>query len=610
MATLTTSYQKLAESSYTAGSASGRLAIYGKYNSQSTENNQTSVTFQLRTYTVVGSFYSTQNSSNLNCGGDRGTQYFDIGSVGGGEKTIGTWTFTLTHSEDGTYSGSASAWADVYAGAVPSVYCSFSLPRIYRYPILSPVSDFTDEENPSIAFTNYNLYDLYAVIYVGDTEIYKSSKLGTGITSYTLDLDEDYSVSQTYREKLQELSADTSQLSLRIGVQSYTGSTFKNFSESNVKMNIVNASPTLSYTVAETNSSVINMFGTSSASSIVKNASILQFNVTPTTYKYATVKEIIVGDATDTTNKQKKTSSPYTFELPVKNSNNLYVEITDSRNDSSITQDNQRTLIDYLAVSINSYLFKRQNPTSSNVYFSGEFTYWGNVGSNVNTPVVKYKLDNGSWVTIPSSNYTIDSTNHKLTISNYTISNILSYQLQGQFSISIEDILTSASDTSDNGKVLRGIPTFDVGEHDLQVNGDLYIADTDRDNAINVGSSLSSLQSSITNLTPVSLYNNSTGTTTGFDLSESINNFSYLEIYYRTGDGTKYKGSTKILLDGSAITASLIFIHFFSNTYYLKVAEIGINNKAFSFSANFQAINGGTPSSGNQIYVTRVLGYK
>ena len=89
--------------------------------------------------------------------------------------------------------------------------------------------------------------------------------------------------------------------------------------------------------------------------------------------------------------------------------------------------------------------------------------------------------------TIPSSNYVIDSTNNKLTISNYEITNILNYQSIGQFTIYAEDKLTTVEDTGKRGQVLKGIATFDAGEFDFQINGDFYLANTSRTNQVNAG---------------------------------------------------------------------------------------------------------------------------
>lgn len=137
MATLTKSYQLIGSKTYTVV-GSNVLRLYGKYNSQSTANNKTNVTFQLRTVATSGSFYSEQNYSALYCGADRGTQYYNIGTVDtSGEKTIGTWTFDLTHNSNGAYSGSVKASANVYGDLVPSVEVSFSLPTISRYATIT-----------------------------------------------------------------------------------------------------------------------------------------------------------------------------------------------------------------------------------------------------------------------------------------------------------------------------------------------------------------------------------------------------------------------------------------------------------------------------------------
>ena len=50
----------------------------------------------------------------------------------------------------------------------------------------------------------------------------------------------------------------------------------------------------------------------------------------------------------------------------------------------------------------------------------------------------------------------------------------------------MEDLLTTDTEGGENGKVLKGITTFDAGEHDFKVNGDLYVADTDGNNKVNV----------------------------------------------------------------------------------------------------------------------------
>jgi hypothetical protein len=416
-------------------------------------------------------------------------EVWEFNSIGVNDfKFVGQKDEVIYHNADGTciagYNASANTSWNIGSASLSG---EFSLKKIERYPTLVSGMNFTDEENPTLTITNYGLYDTRVKLEAGGDAHLIERDIPRDATSYTFDL------TTAERNTLRQMCTGKTMTVRETVVPTRNGSeipesaTYKDYT-----MTIVNAEPTFTYSVEETNANVISLLGSSSANTIIGNASVLEFDVSPTAYKYATISEVWVGEFWDSTNRQKKTSSPYTFELPIRNSNELYVSVTDSRGYIAYEDDDQRTLINYQPVKINSYLFKRENPVSSNIILNADLNYWGNIGSYTNTPVVKWKLDNGSWNTIPSSSYSIDTTNYKLTISNYQISNILDYRQKGQFSISVEDVLTSVIDTSDNGLVLKGVATFDVGEHDLQVNGNLYIADINRENAINVREKLES----------------------------------------------------------------------------------------------------------------------
>lgn len=110
-------------------------------------------------------------------------------------------------------------------------------------------------------------------------------------------------------------------------------------------------------------------------------------------------------------------------------------------------------------------------------------------------------------------------------------------------------------------------------------------------------------------LQPTTLYENASGTTNSFTLSEDINNFKYIEVFYHTGDGTRYQGSSKISVSNEGITMSLVFFHYYTNMY-TKAAEINLSGTSVSFMNNVQAINGSSVSSGSYIKVNKVIGYK
>lgn len=405
----------------------------------------------------VGSLYNIGVNSSNYVG-----QYIvrDIQHDEYGEKTV-------------NYSASMSNnWSGV---GTASLSGTLVLPKIDRYSIITNAPNFNDEQDPTIEFTNFGLYDLRAKLLVGTTTILSEDLVDNTATSYTFEL------TTAQRNQLRQLCTGKT-LEIKLQIVSVDGNTEKYASEAVVIMSMINAEPTFTYSMVETNQNVIDALNSSSASSIIDNASTVKITVSPTTYKYASVSgvSVVAGGTTYT-----DTTSPYEITIPV--TDNIFtISVIDSRGYTTTQIDSNRTLIDYEPLRINGFSFTRESPISSNIILNADILYYDTFGSVVNVPVVKWKLDDGAYTTIPGSEYTIDSQNHKLTISNYELTNALAYNLQGQFTLYVADLLTETQDAGANGLVLKGVPTYDAGEHDLQVNGDLFIADINRDNAINV----------------------------------------------------------------------------------------------------------------------------
>lgn len=463
-----------------------QLITYAKYSTQSRDNNTT--TYQLKTTYYIPT-QATVSFGSANAYLDDAVKTYGYTTFYRGETTVQEITRTITHNEDGSsptksvYSGFFASFGGGNDSRVDVVF-----PAIQRYAIATSGTNFTDEENPTLTFSNVGLHGLRAKILVGNTEIFSEDLPDQTVTSYT------YNLTTNQRNQLRQLcTGQTMSVSLAI-CSVDTNDTILYTSTFDVVMSIVNAMPTFTYTFQEQNQKVIDFLGSSDATTLISNVSHPLITTTFQTYKYATaslynIKEGVEGHIIQSYSTPNPTSpaSMGIYATGTNDSGKFRIRLVDSRGFETVEVDTQRTLLLYREVKINSYSFKRQSPISSNVIFNGDFNYWGNVGNYTNTPVVKYKLDDGSWATIPSSNYSIDTTNHKLTISNYEITNILPYNQVGQFSISIEDALTSKEDTNENyGKVLQGVPTFEAGEHDFQVNGDLFVADTNRDNPVNV----------------------------------------------------------------------------------------------------------------------------
>ena len=573
------------------------ISLYYDLIEQSIANNTSKVRFNLYVGSTGG--YSASGSSS--------SAYINDGYVGSitsigvnAWQWVGSRDIIYTHNQDGTLTnawygaGLYTNWSGV-GGAGMGGY--FSLPKINRYAMITTANAFTDEENPSMQFTNNLMYDLRAKLKVGNEVIYNQDLSDNTVTSYTFEL------TNAQRKRLRELCT-SSTLSTTFEIVSLENGTEKYTSSKAVQMNLINANPTLTYSVVETNAKVISALGSSSASNIIDNASTLKFTITPTAYKEATIA--IVSVTTDEKT-YTITTSPYEISVPV-TTNTFIIKVTDNRNLSATPViDNQRTLIPYEPLLINDYSFKRENPVSSNVILNLDLSYYNSFGSVSNTPVVKWKLEDGNYNTIPSSNYVIDSTNNKLTISNYEITNILDYQSIGQFTIYAEDKLTTVEDTGKRGQVLKGIATFDAGEFDFQINGDFYLANISRTNKVNAGQVIRENEKHI-------LYDDETGSQ-GVNISLGSldwTNYSKIAIVYNkmytTYIDTDY-------YDGSNFSVSF-FWHDSSGGAGTFGAWYSLNNNnelEFKYARRFYFYTWDakpTIDTNNAITINKVIGYK
>ena len=234
---------------------------------------------------------------------------------------------------------------------------------------------------------------------------------------------------------------------------------------------IVNGEPTATYTIVEQDAKVISLLG-SGSTKIIKNASDLLFTITPTALKGATISSVKVNDITATLS-----SGDYILNITNLTTGTFNIVITDSRGLTK-TYTATKTLLDYIACQINTWSIERETQVSSNLVLNANVSVYNDtIDGNTNTIVVKYSIDNENWTTIPSSSYSI--TDNVLTISNLNLSNIIPYTSTTTFYLDISDIL---SETKENYQIAKGIETWSAGENDIQVNGELYIADEEGEN--------------------------------------------------------------------------------------------------------------------------------
>lgn len=157
---------------------------------------------------------------------------------------------------------------------------------------------------------------------------------------------------------------------------------------------------------------------------------------------------------------------------------------TDSRGYSASTIV-APTIVPYINLSCNPTI-KRPSPTSTRMTlsFNGN-CFGGSFGAYSNAITVKYRYrergsNYSSWVVVSSSNYTVQATSY-YTPSAITLVETFSYQKSYDFQVQVSDgangeILSTVTTTI---SVARGLPVFDWGEDDFNINGALKLSGID-----------------------------------------------------------------------------------------------------------------------------------
>ena len=476
---LTTNYQLISSFNLTYGA----IRLYAKYNSQSRENNQTA-------YQLKEVYYCNQSGGYVGF-------YNGVGVVDGstkdygsgytrmyyGETVIQEVSRTINHNTDGSspIKNVAYSWSASFGGSGSSSV-DISFPKIDRYPMITNASNFTDEESPTIQYSTtmgFSGASVKACIASADGGTiyvpYRDVNVSNG--SYTFNL------TTSERNTLRNATPDNNTLNIRFYLKTTTTGGTEYFSYLPKQMSITNANPTISDEETETDANVITYYGTS-ASTVVQNASKVRCEITATALKGSSISSVSIVHS-GITYPTTLSSGKYVATIPMV-TDNFVINVVDSRGNSS-TKTVTKTMVEYSPVDFSAFTIKRINSTSSNIRFDIEAKYYQvSLNGTANAPVIKYKKDDESYVTIPSSYYTIDTTNHKVSITNYVAEGILPYTQPSQFTLYIEDLLTNDTDGGTNAYVLKGIATFEAGERDLQVNGELKVADEDGENAKNV----------------------------------------------------------------------------------------------------------------------------
>ena len=171
----------------------------------------------------------------------------------------------ITHNEDGSKSVSMSVKAAIYSASVNCTGSkSYTLTKIDRYALINSATDFNDEGNPTITYSNPAGGDLVSGIMArlkwlnadGVTEETTdwSDQLSDEGGTYTFDLD-------SYRNALRAACPDSNSLSVTVDLKSTMSGTEYHDTKV-IQMSIVNAAPQAgAVTFEDTNSAVSGVTG-------------------------------------------------------------------------------------------------------------------------------------------------------------------------------------------------------------------------------------------------------------------------------------------------------------------------------------------------------------
>lgn len=366
----------------------------------------------------------------------------------------------------------------------------------------------------------------------------------------------------------------------------------------------------IAYTITEANPILINA-GVSN-DTFVENLSIKNFNITGNLYDGATIsryriynRAIIYGSDT----------LPITLDLSQITINKwletgnipIVAGIIDSLNglglSSTASNPDLYNCIPYIKPSLTdtSCTARRDGQTSGKVKLNIEGVFYnGNIGNVANAIQVSYKFwEKGTtepsvYIPISSSSISITNNGYKITdlqIGTTDESQINWFNPQKAYNIQIKTIDSMQQET-----ILINPLSITVGEA-------LWSEYRDRVDFKNITKQGNIIYSG------TELYSSTSGTNGAFTLNDSAENYEMLEFFFRN-DVNQY-GSTRIYNpNGKRINFSIVVYNTTTAKCYIQSSAKNINGTSITNYSSSEYAVGGSLTTGNYIYIYKVIGYK
>lgn len=428
---------------------------------QSTINNTSTISWTLKALGGSTNFY-TEYVLKVMLGGQ--TLFYKTDAYYRAKGTIKTGSFTVNHNLLGelTINGSIKAASN---SVEPNLFgnASWELNKIPRQATISAAPNFTDEDNPTITYSNLvgnDVSKLEACISLTgespDIAYRDIPKIGT---TYTFNL------TDSEREILRNSCVNAKSRDVYFYIRTTIGSTVLQDSLKRT-LTIVNAEPTVSATAVDQGTVSITLTG--NTSKMIKGYNTINVSMTATAKKGATISSYKITNGSNVIN----TASGLFNNAE---SGTFVFTATDSRGYSSSETVNL-TVIPYVPLTCNVNAKIELNATDStkaDITFEVSGNYYnGSFGAKNNTLTLAYELEakSGKSTEVITTTPTFTNNTYKLT---YTLSN-LSYQDSYTVIIKASDLVYQ--NISSTSKKLSVFPVYDWGETDFRHHTDVILS--------------------------------------------------------------------------------------------------------------------------------------
>mgnify|MGYP006959229011 CR=1 FL=1 len=515
----------------------------------------------------------------------------------------------LYHNSDGGLSGYAYATftkggTSSYTPNTGGVTTDWTaLTTIPRQANVTGYNDFNDEQNPTITYNNPGGFRINARLEFAGTNIERDNIPNTG--SYTFSLTDD-------ERKLLRQKCTGNSMIVRGVIATCIGGTTENYwSFWDRTMTIVNGNPTFdNFNFADVNSKTLALTGNST--SMVKGYSNVKVTI-PTSMKATAKKEASLSKYRVSIGTANPVDITYSSDKDVNgtvnnaDSSTINVYAIDSRNNSKLVSKQATNFIPYSNIEKGNIDVVRTNGVSEDVTLKINGTFnkvnFGKITNSIKSAQYRYRIKGtDTWSPYNNLTLTIKENNFSYNGLIKGDTETLGFNVEHSYEVEVlvKDELseTTFTDTFGSGTPNIALSKNGVGimgKYDESVGGNLQIK----------GEPV---------LMPYVLYENTSGSTGTITLSDSVDNYKYVEIYcFSTTDGPLgYPQSymkTAYPSNGHTIYLSVAMLDTDSWNIKMGYALLQSNQITRPYGHfEFNVVGNNTPT--NYIAISKVIGYK